>query len=126
MRCDVNISLENKETGEQANRVEIKNVLGIRFIEKAIEYEVQRQAKLIDDGEKVVKETRRYDAINDRTFSLRTKEEDIDYRFLGEPDIPPVFISDEMVERVAESMAPVPFEQKVLMSEELGMSIEQV
>ena len=71
-------------------------------------------------------ETRRYDAVNDRTFSLRTKEEDIDYRFLGEPDVPPVVITDEMIARIAESMAPVPFVEKVKMSEELQMSIEQV
>lgn len=126
MRCDVNISLQCKKTGEQANRVEIKNVLGIRFIEKVIEHEILRQSKLIDDGEKIVKETRRYDAINDRTFSLRTKEEDIDYRFLGEPDVPPVVITDEMVARVAEQMSPVPYEQKLQMSKELGMTIDQV
>ena len=71
-------------------------------------------------------ETRRYDAVNDRTFSLRTKEDDIDYRFLSEPDVPPVVITADMIARIADSMAPVPFVEKVKMSEELQMSIEQV
>ena len=78
----------------------MKNVLGIRFVEKSIEYEVRRHAQLMAEGLKVVKETRRYDAINDRTISLRSKEEDIDYRFLVEPDLPNFIINRSRVEKI--------------------------
>ena len=93
MRCDINISLKQKNDGAQGERVELKNVLGIRFIEKAIEHEVRRHAKLLSSGRKINKETRRYDAVNDRTILLRSKEEDIDYRFLVDPDLPRFSIS---------------------------------
>ena len=80
MRCDVNISVSNEKY--QGNRVEIKNVLGARFVEKAIEYEVKRHVQLLKEGKEITKETRRYDSINDRTISMRSKEQDPDYRFL--------------------------------------------
>ena len=93
MRCDVNISLSTPT--QEYSRVEIKNVLGLRFVEKCIEHEVKRQAALIEqaeeggiEGEVVKKETRRYDAVGDKTIGMRSKEVDPDYRFLGEADLP--------------------------------------
>ena len=68
--------------------MELKNVLGIRFIEKAIEHEVRRHAFALSNGHDIKMETRRYDAINDTTIFLRSKEDDIDYRFLVDPDLP--------------------------------------
>ena len=86
MRCDVNISLHKDDfTG---SRVEIKNVLGIRFIEKAIEYEIQRQSEIYASGGRVPMETRRYDALQDKTIFMRSKEDDYDYRFLHDSDLP--------------------------------------
>jgi aspartyl-tRNA(Asn)/glutamyl-tRNA(Gln) amidotransferase subunit B len=72
-------------------------VLGIRFIEKAIEYELRRHASNLLQGLKIEKETRRYDAANDKTFSLRSKEEDIDYRFLVDPDLPKIIITNQRI-----------------------------
>ena len=112
MRCDVNISLKPHGQEEDGQRVEIKNVLGIRFVQKAIEYEIKRHAELLEKGEKIKMETRRYDAVNDKTFSLRSKEEEIDYRFLVDPDLPNFIISPERVERVRQKMQKVPFERK--------------
>jgi aspartyl-tRNA(Asn)/glutamyl-tRNA(Gln) amidotransferase subunit B len=86
MRCDVNISLHKGNVS--GNRVEIKNVMGIRFVEKTIEYEIKRHANLMARGERITFETRRYDAANDKTISLRSKEEDTDYRFIRDPDLP--------------------------------------
>jgi len=86
MRCDVNISLH--APGYTGNRVEVKNVMGIRFIEKAMEYEILRHAELISKGHEVPHETRRYDAVADKTISLRSKENDLDYRFIRDPDLP--------------------------------------
>jgi aspartyl-tRNA(Asn)/glutamyl-tRNA(Gln) amidotransferase subunit B len=65
MRCDVNVSLNRKENGVQGERVEVKNVLGTRFIEKSIEHEIRRHAHLLSQGQPILKETRRYDAVND-------------------------------------------------------------
>ena len=75
-------------------------MLGIRFIEKAIESEIYRHAALLDSGEKILKETRRYDAIKDLTFSLRSKEEDVDYRFLVDPDLPQFRISQDRINTI--------------------------
>ena len=80
MRCDINISV--KAGAKQGNRVEIKNVLGIKFVEKAIEHEIQRHVNLLEQGEDIIKETRRYDTLKDTTYSMRSKELDPDYRFL--------------------------------------------
>jgi aspartyl-tRNA(Asn)/glutamyl-tRNA(Gln) amidotransferase subunit B len=112
MRCDVNISLtpnEDESKGLMGQRVELKNVLGLRFVEKAIEYEIRRHAKLHEEGLKVEKETRKYDALNDTTVSLRSKEEDIDYRFLVDPDIPTFHISKAIIESIKSKLPLTPF-----------------
>lgn len=75
-------------------------MLGIRFIEKAIEYELRRHAQNLLQGIKIEKETRRYDAIGDKTFSLRSKEEDVDYRFLVDPDLPKIIITDQRIQKI--------------------------
>jgi aspartyl-tRNA(Asn)/glutamyl-tRNA(Gln) amidotransferase subunit B len=88
MRCDVNISLFKKEGEIQGQRVEVKNVLGIRFVEKAIEFEMRRHADILANGDSVKTETRRYDAAADKTISMRSKEDNLDYRFLVDSDLP--------------------------------------
>ena len=125
MRCDVNISLRSK-SGAQGERVELKNVMGIRFIEKAIEHEVRRHADLISRGIPVLKETRRYDAANDTTILLRSKEEDIDYRFLVDPDIPNFRIKQSRIDGLKSQMSPIPFEKKQQLVNKYSMSIVDV
>lgn len=98
MRCDVNISLQ--KPGQEGTRVEVKNVLGIRFVEKTIEFEMKRHAEILASGGVVKKETRRYDALSDRTISLRSKEEDLDYRFIRDPDLPMFRINAARVDRI--------------------------
>ena len=73
MRCDINVSVRGRD-GRQGNRVEIKNVLGIKFVEKALEHEILRHVLLLEQGKDIIKETRRYDTLKDQTFSMRSKE----------------------------------------------------
>ena len=98
MRCDVNISVRNSRV--EGKRVEIKNVSGVRFVEKAIEYEIIRQADLLSAGDPVIEETRRYDAMKDETISMRTKDQIWDYRFLTDPDLPVFSITDSRIRSI--------------------------
>jgi aspartyl-tRNA(Asn)/glutamyl-tRNA(Gln) amidotransferase subunit B len=113
MRCDVNISLHRGDVS--GNRVEIKNVMGIRFVEKAIEFEIKRQAALLKDGLMPEFETRRYDAVNDKTISLRSKNDNLDYRFIREPDLPYFKINPLRVAAIKEILdkKKLPFDQKM-------------
>ena len=110
MRCDINISVNTQE--KEGNRVEIKNVLGIKFVEKDIEHEIQRHVELIRRGKDIVKETRRYDTLKDTTFSMRSKEQDPDYRFFQEPDLPTFRVSEERIQSVLEKLEKTPFDKK--------------
>ena len=110
MRCDINISVNTHE--KEGNRVEIKNVLGIKFVEKAIEHEIQRHVELIKQGKDIVKETRRYDTLKDTTYSMRSKEQDPDYRFFQEPDLPTFRVSEERIQSVLEKLEKTPFDKK--------------
>jgi aspartyl-tRNA(Asn)/glutamyl-tRNA(Gln) amidotransferase subunit B len=113
MRCDVNISLTHKtDPLIKGSRVEIKNVQGVRFVEKAIEAELIRQAKLLDSGHEVAQQTRRYDVKNDKTVLLREKEQDLDYRFMYDPDLPSYFVSPELIKSVENDLDLIPFDIK--------------
>ena len=124
MRCDINISVS--QGSRQGNRVEIKNVLGIKFVEKAIEHELLRHVALIEAGQEVTKETRRYDTLNDVTYSMRSKEQDPDYRFLQEPDLPCFVIRPERVERVRSALGLTPFERKRAYASTYNLPISDV
>ena len=95
MRFDVNISMSN--TDELGNRAEIKNLNSFRSVEKAVEYEIKRQTDLLNKGEKIVQETRGWDDSKQKTFSQRSKEEAHDYRYMPDPDIPPIVLDDEYI-----------------------------
>ncbi len=107
-RVDVNVSVRPVGQKEFGTRCEIKNVNSFRFIERAINYEVRRQIELIEDGGKVVQETRLYDADLDETRSMRSKEDAHDYRYFPDPDLPPLVISQEWIAEVQESMPALP------------------
>lgn len=124
MRCDINISV--KSPTKQGNRVEIKNVLGIKFVEKAIEHEIQRHVQLLEEGKDIIKETRRYDTLKDTTFSMRSKEQDPDYRFLQEPDLPCFLVSSERIKRVQDALGETPFEKKKGFAAKYGLPISDV
>lgn len=108
MRCDVNVSIRPKGETELGTRTEIKNINSFRFVEKAINSEVQRQQDVIEDGGTVVQETRRYDADRDETFSMRSKEVANDYRYFPEPDLLPVVIDDDYIEAVRAQLPELP------------------
>ena len=99
-RCDANVSVRPRGQKEFGTRAEIKNINSFKFVEKAINYEVARQIELLEGGGKVVQETRLYDSVKDETRSMRSKEEANDYRYFPDPDLLPVFISEEFKEQV--------------------------
>lgn len=108
MRCDANVSIRKKGDSEFGTRTEIKNVNSFRFVEKAINYEVQRQIELLEDGGRVVQETRLYDSDKDETRSMRSKEVANDYRYFPEPDLLPVVIDDAFIDAVRATLPELP------------------
>ena len=120
-RCDANVSIRPKGVKEFGTRVEIKNVNSFRFVEKAIEYEVERQRQVILSGGKLVQETRLYDSQKNRTFSMRTKEEAEDYRYFPDPDLPPLILSEEQVEAIRASLPELPDQKRDRYIREFGL-----
>ncbi|MGO2132308.1 MAG: Asp-tRNA(Asn)/Glu-tRNA(Gln) amidotransferase subunit GatB [Halomonas sp.] len=122
MRCDVNVSVRPKGQAELGTRAEIKNVNSFRFVERAIAYEVERQIELIEDGGKVVQETRLYDPDADETRSMRTKEEANDYRYFPCPDLLPIVLDSAFVEQLRDNLPELPDEKRKRFEEALGLS----
>ncbi|MCY0878657.1 MAG: Asp-tRNA(Asn)/Glu-tRNA(Gln) amidotransferase subunit GatB [Firmicutes bacterium] len=111
LRCDANVSLRPRGyTGslEELPRVEIKNVNSIRNVQRGIEYEIARQAELLSRGERIVRETRGFDDVSGRTYSQRSKEEAHDYRYFPEPDLPPLVLQSEWIEKERAALPPLP------------------
>jgi aspartyl-tRNA(Asn)/glutamyl-tRNA(Gln) amidotransferase subunit B len=106
-RCDANVSVR-QPGGTLGTRCEIKNLNSFRFMERAIEFEVRRQIELIEDGGKVVQETRLYDPERDETRSMRSKEDAQDYRYFPDPDLLPLVVSEEQIEKVRASLPELP------------------
>jgi len=108
MRCDVNISIMKKGSKKFGQRVEIKNLNSIRNVQRSIDFEIMRHAKLIESGKKVDVQTRTFDAARGATIAMRKKEEAHDYRYFPEPDIGPLEISDKYIEEVKNQMEALP------------------
>ena len=121
MRCDANISIMPKGSKEFGTRAEIKNVNSFSALQRAIEYEVDRQIEIVEEGGKVVQETRLWDDNLKETRSMRGKEDAHDYRYFPEPDLKPVVISREWVEKVRSTMPELPA-QKRTRYKNLGLS----
>uniref|UniRef100_UPI00266EDCBF Asp-tRNA(Asn)/Glu-tRNA(Gln) amidotransferase subunit GatB n=1 Tax=uncultured Flavonifractor sp. TaxID=1193534 RepID=UPI00266EDCBF len=100
LRCDVNLSVRPAGSTEFGTRTEMKNLNSFKAISRAIAYEARRQIELIEEGKRVVQETRRWDENKDATYAMRSKENAQDYRYFPEPDIPPLELSDEYIERL--------------------------
>ena len=100
LRCDVNLSVRPAGSAELGTRTEMKNLNSFKAIARSIEYEARRQIELIEEGRRVVQETRRWDENKDATFAMRSKENAQDYRYFPEPDIPPLEISEDYLERL--------------------------
>ena len=124
LRVDVNISLMPYGSDEFGTRAEIKNLNSVKSIGRAIEYEIQRQSEILDNGGEVVQETRRYNENHDDTKALRSKEEAHDYRYFPEPDIPPVLFTDEEIEEIRKEMPELPHKRFERYTEEYKIPAE--
>ena len=121
-RCDANVSVRRKGETELGTRAELKNINSFRFLERAINYEIERQVDLIEDGGKVVQETRLYDSERDETRSMRSKEEANDYRYFPDPDLLPVAITDEDIAAIRAELPELPEQKKRRYIGDLGLS----
>lgn len=121
-RCDANVSVRPVGEEKLGTRAEIKNVNSFRFLERAIDFEVERQIDLLEGGGKVVQETRLYDADNDETRSMRSKEEANDYRYFPDPDLLPVEVDDELIEQLRLTLPELPEARCARFISEHGLS----
>ena len=120
-RCDANVSIRPRGQEELGTRAEIKNLNSFRFVEKAINFEIERQIDVIEDGGEVVQETRLYDSDRDETRSMRSKEEANDYRYFPDPDLLPVVIEDSFIEAVRKTLPELPATKQQRFVEEYGL-----
>ncbi len=117
-RCDCNVSVRRRGAEKYGTRAEIKNINSFRFIEKAIEYEIQRQIDCVISGEKIVQETRLYDPDKNRTFTMRSKEEAHDYRYFPEPDLLPLKVTENQIAKAKESLPELPIARATRFAEQ--------
>jgi len=121
-RCDANVSVRPKGSTTFGTRSEIKNVNSFRYVEKAIQYEIQRHIEILEQGGVILQETRLYDDASNTTRSMRSKEAANDYRYFTDPDLLPVFISDEMLAQAHAAMPELPWEKLNRFQESYGLS----
>ncbi|MCG6885706.1 MAG: Asp-tRNA(Asn)/Glu-tRNA(Gln) amidotransferase subunit GatB [Proteobacteria bacterium] len=121
-RCDANVSVRPKGQQKLGTRTELKNINSFRFVERAIEFEVERQIDLLEDGGKVVQETRLYDPAKGETRSMRSKEEAMDYRYFPDPDLLPVEITTEHIERIRATLPELPDAKRTRFVSAYGLS----
>ena len=122
MRCDANVSIRPVGQEEFGTRTEIKNINSFKFVERAINYEVQRQKDVLEDGGRIVQETRLYDADKDETRSMRSKEVANDYRYFPEPDLLPIVIDDAYIEAIRATLPELPDTRGARFMSEFGLS----
>lgn len=121
LRCDVNISLAEKDSAELGTRAEIKNLNSVKAIGRAIEYEIYRQSEIIESGGRVIQETRRFSDTTGETTAMRSKEDAHDYRYFPDPDIPPIIFTEEELDAIKASLPEMPEERKERYMSEYGM-----
>lgn len=122
-RCDVNISVRKEGETKLGTRCEIKNVNSIRAVAKAIEFEANRHVELIENGEKVIQQTRLFNAETETTKKMRNKEDEDDYRYFPDPDLMPVTLTDELLEQLKSELPELPQEKCERYQKEFGLSI---
>ena len=121
-RCDANISLKKSTDTKLGIRAEIKNINSFKFVEQAINYEIERQSEILDSGGKVVQETRLYDPAKNQTRSMRSKEEANDYRYFPDPDLLPVYIDDQDIKSIKSTMPELPEEKRIRFMRDYSLS----
>jgi len=121
-RCDANVSVRPSGQQEYGTRTELKNINSFRFVERAIEYEIERQIDILEEGGKIVQETRLYDPDQHETRSMRSKEDAHDYRYFPDPDLPPMVLEDSFLEEVRATLPELPTAKRGRFVAELGLS----
>ncbi len=122
-RCDANVSVRKKGTETLGTRAELKNLNSFRFVERAIEYEIERQIDVLESGGSVIQETRLYDPDANETRSMRGKEEANDYRYFPDPDLLPVEVSRELLDEIKASMPELPDQKRQRFSEKYSLNV---
>ncbi len=122
LRCDINVSIKPVDSEKFGTRVEVKNVNSFRFVQKAIEYEMERQMELIKTGGEIKQETRTFDPSTGKTYTMRTKEEAEDYRYFPDPDLLPLIVKREWIEEIKDNMPELPHQrlERYISEYELG------
>src|SRR4030065_2592438 len=108
LRCDGNVSVRKKKNNKINTKTKIKNLNSFKFLQKGLEYEVKRQIKVLESGDKVIQQTRHYESRTGTTKAMRSKEEAHDYRYFPEPDLVPICLEDEMVEHIRKTIPELP------------------
>ena len=121
-RCDANVSIRPKGAKQFGTRTETKNVNSFRFVEKAIEYEIERQRQVILSGDRVIQETRLFDSQKNQTFSMRTKEEAEDYRYFPDPDLPPLILDPDTIEAIRLTLPELPDQKRDRLVKDYSLS----
>ena len=122
MRCDVNVSVRPAGSNELRTRCEMKNVNSVKFVMQAIEVEARRHVEIYENGGTVEQETRQFDPVSGQTKVMRKKEFAHDYRYFPEPDLPPLVLTDEYIQQVAEELPELPDAKKARFVEKLGLT----
>ena len=122
LRCDANVSIRPRGQEKFGTKAEVKNVNSFRFIRAALEYEILRQAELLDSGDRVIQETRLYNSAEGRTYSMRSKEQAHDYRYFPEPDLTPLVISSQWKSQILSEMPELPEARRARMVADYGIA----
>ena len=122
LRCDINVSVRPKGSDKLGTRTEIKNVNSFRFVQKAIEYEVERQIRTLEEGGRIAQETRTFDPATGKTYPMRGKEEAEDYRYFPDPDLLPLILKEEWIEEIRKNMPELPHQRLERLLSQYGIS----
>ena len=121
-RCDANVSIRPKGEAKLGTRTELKNINSFRFVERAINYEVERQINVLENGGKITQETRLYDPNKNETRPMRSKEEANDYRYFPDPDLLPLIITEELIEQVRSELPELPQQKRERFMDQYGLN----
>ena len=122
LRCDANVSVRKIGETKFGTRTELKNINSFRFVQKAIDFEISRQIDVIESGGRIVQETRLWNSVEERTVSMRSKEEAHDYRYFPDPDLPLLVVDPEWIQSVAKSMPELPEKRRDRFIKEYALS----
>ncbi|MDD3629071.1 MAG: Asp-tRNA(Asn)/Glu-tRNA(Gln) amidotransferase subunit GatB [Actinomycetota bacterium] len=124
LRCDANVSIRERNSSKIGTKTEIKNLNSFKFLQKGLEYEIKRQIKVVESGDRVIQQTRHYDSRTGTTKAMRSKEEAQDYRYFPEPDLVPICLKDETIEGIRKTIPELPLAKARRLEEKYGLPAE--